>query len=230
MGEKKHAGQGHQRRPGQSARAPGGAGNSDRSRRPSVPLLAIDVAAVSASWVAGASLAGGPLRQGPDRWVVALLVTGVVAVAGIGGRGLYGEAAADRTSELVGCFRAVLVAAIAGQLATWTLHLHLSPERVVFSSVVSLGLLSFGRSMARTRLTALHRRNRMVVPVLVVGTNDEALELCALLAENSRLGFRPCGILGDEAAYRTRIFPAPWLGTGVSAAHPVDRLGSDHGE
>ena len=157
----------------------------------------------------------------------------VVAVAlfvliGNHARGLYAEARADRALELVGCARSCFFAAIAVVLAGETLGVALEPMYAAGAAGVCLVLLIVARSAYRARMTVRRRANEAVRPAIVVGTNDEAFELCRLLDQDSAFGFRPWGVVGERSQYDRYPFDPPWLGDVDSIASVARHFRIDH--
>src|SRR5205823_8565985 len=77
---------------------------------------------------------------------------------------------------------------------------------------VCLVLLIVARSAYRARMTVRRRANEAVRPAIVVGTNDEAFDLCRLLDQDSVFGFLPWGVVGERRQYDRYPIDPPWLG------------------
>src|SRR3989442_10983067 len=92
----------------------------------------------------------------------------------------------------------------------------------------SLRLLRVARLAYRPRTTVRRRANEAVRPAIVVGTNDEAFELCRLMDQDSAFGFRPWGVVGDRSQYDRYPFDPPWLGDVDSIASVARYFGIDH--
>lgn len=200
------------------------------SLQEALPLLMLDGVAVSAAWLLVATRSGVRFSYA-GRWFGATLpVLGVVVLVLVGNyvRRLYAEAKADRALELVGCARSCFVAGIVFVVAGEGLRLGPSPWRASTATVLGLVLMIIARSAYRARVTAQRRANEAVRPAIVVGTNDEAFELCRLLDQDSAFGFRPWGVVGDRAQYDRYPFEPPWLGDVESVSSAVKDFGIDH--
>src|SRR5947207_15658901 len=93
---------------------------------------------------------------------------------------------------------------------------------------VRVVLLIVARSGYRARMTVRRRANEAVRPAVVVGTNDEAFELCRLMDQDSAFGFRPWGVVGERSQYDRYPFDPPWLGALDSIASVARNVGIDH--
>jgi exopolysaccharide biosynthesis polyprenyl glycosylphosphotransferase len=195
-----------------------------------LPLLILDAAAIGLAWSAGALLMEGRLHYPGARIGSPLLLLALAAFILIGNhaRGLYAEARADRAVELVGCARSCLVAAIAVVVAGKAAGLEPVPWRTAGATAACLLLLIVARSGYRARMTVRRRANEAVRPAIVVGTNDEAFELCRLLDQDSAFGFRPWGVVGERSQYDRYPFDPPWLGDVDSIASALEHFGIDH--
>jgi exopolysaccharide biosynthesis polyprenyl glycosylphosphotransferase len=193
-------------------------------------LLLLDVGAIGLAWSIVAFLVEGRLQYPGSRIGSPLMVLAVTAFVLIGNqaRGLYAEARADRAGELVGCARSCFVAAIAVMVAGEAAGLEPGPWRTAGATAVCVLLLIVARSGYRARMTARRRANEAVRPAIVVGTNDEAFELCRLLDQDSAFGFRPWGVVGERSQYDRYPFDPPWLGGIDSIASAVQHFGIDH--
>jgi len=185
-----------------------------------LPLLVLDASAICLAWFLVAFLVEGVHAPGP-RIGSPLLVVAVALFILMGNhvRGLYAEARADRALELVGCARSCFFAAITIVVVGETLGLQPALWHAAGATGLCLLLLLVARSAYRARITVRRRANEAVRPAIVVGTNDEAFELCRLLDQDSAFGFRPWGVVGERGQYDRYPFDPPWLGD-------VDSIGS----
>src|SRR5438034_3574991 len=102
------------------------------------------------------------------------------------------------------------------------------PQGLRGSLGAALPLLILARSGYRARMTVRRRANEAVRPAIVVGTNDEAFELCRLMDQDSAFGFRPWGVVGERSQYDRYPFDPPWLGDLDSIASVARHFGIDH--
>ena len=190
------------------------------------PLLILDAGAVVLAWLLVAFFAERPLEYPGSRIGSLVLVLAFTALVLVGNyaRGLYREARADRALELVGCARSCFVAGIVIFLAGEVLGLEPSPVFTAGATGACLLLVVIARSAYRARMTARRRANEAVHPSIVVGTNDEAFELCRLLDQDSAFGFRPWGVVGDRSQYDRYPFEPPWLGDIESLPASLDHF------
>src|SRR5207302_1350499 len=195
-----------------------------------LPLLILDAGAIFLAWSVVAFLVEGRLQYPGSHIGSPLMVLAVAAFILIGNhaRGLYAEARADRAVELVGCARSCFVAAIAVMVAGQAAGLEPGPWRAAAATAGCVLLLVVARSAYRARMTVRRRANEAVRPAIVVGTNDEAFELCRLLDQDPAFGFRPWGVVGERSQYDRYPFDPPWLGGIDSIASAVQHFGIDH--
>ncbi|HEY2666002.1 MAG TPA: exopolysaccharide biosynthesis polyprenyl glycosylphosphotransferase [Actinomycetota bacterium] len=194
-----------------------------------LPLLVLDASAIGFAWFLVAFLVEGRVFSLESRIGSPMLVSAVALFVLIGNhaRGLYAEARADRALELVGCARSCVFAAITIVVLGKALGLEPAPWHAVSATGVCLVLLLVARSAYRARITVRRRANEAVRPAIVVGTNDEAFELCRLLDQDSAFGFRPWGVVGERGQYDRYPFDPPWLGDVDSIASVARDFGID---
>src|SRR2546429_49053 len=72
--------------------------------------------------------------------------------------------------------------------------------------------LACARSAYGDWLRAGRSRGRFSRRVLVIGSNDEALDLCHLIESHPEVGYRVCGLVGDPTEIRSRTH-LPCLGS-----------------
>jgi exopolysaccharide biosynthesis polyprenyl glycosylphosphotransferase len=77
---------------------------------------------------------------------------------------------------------------------------------------VAFAFLACARSAYGDWLRAGRSRGRFSRPVLVVGSNDEAVDLCHLIDSHPEVGYRVCGLVGDPGEIRSRT-DLPCLGS-----------------
>lgn len=194
------------------------------------PLLILDGLAVATAWLVVAYFDRPRFGERAPAVGSPVLILAALAfvIAGNYARGLYAEARADRGVELVACARSCLVAAVAVVLAGRSLGFVPAAWYVGGAAALCFLLMLIARSSYRAAMTARRRANEAVRPVIVVGTNDEAFELCRLLDQDSAFGFRPWGVVGDRGHYDRYPFEPPYLGDVESIWNAVELFRIDH--
>jgi exopolysaccharide biosynthesis polyprenyl glycosylphosphotransferase len=170
-----------------------------------IVLLGSDLLMLSLATVAASAIRFGRLRHveaAPDlnlgvQFTDLSLIVVLIAIAAMWYEGLYDL---DRvfwgTGEYSRVARGQSLAVVAFILATYVLKLP-GLSRGWLMLVWGLGLLFvvFGRLSVRALLSAAHRRRRLLRPTLMVGYNDEAIELIHRLEGDTSSGLDPIACL-----------------------------------
>ena len=158
-----------------------------------VVLLAVDIAALAGAWMLVAVVAGDPVVE---------LVTGALAVSA-GGLWIFRVVGLYRTSvcvvrsiELARLARACMVLAAVAMAGEAVVANTPPIEEVLAFAALSILLGGAGRSWYRAWVGGRRRVGEFRRPVLIVGANEEASDLVAVLASHPELGFRIAGIVG----------------------------------
>jgi exopolysaccharide biosynthesis polyprenyl glycosylphosphotransferase len=85
--------------------------------------------------------------------------------------------------------------------------------------------LRLGRSGFACWVRAQRRRGHFVRPVLLIGANEEAARIAAIVCDHPELGYAIVGVVGDRDQYQHARFPAPWLGPAGAALFAARSLG-----
>lgn len=201
---------------------PGGTGRGAPARRSPLRrlLVGLDVAAATSGW-AFALARHDPGRSGTDRFAVLVLsvvVATSVTLACIALQRLYrSRVCAVRSVETARLGRAAAAAAAALWLGSGAVSSEIPAGTAFGGSLLAFVLLVAARAYYRARVTAERARGLHARPVVVIGTNDEGLSLCRLIAGNPELGMAVVGVIGDPAGAIRHQFDVPWLG-GVDLA------------
>lgn len=213
-----------------------------RRRAPAGPspllriLVVVDALAVGGAWTLTMLLFG---PEGVGTPFVRLVLTVSVVVAGslglIAWQRLY--RARVCSIRMVEISRLVRVSVITGA-GVWLLvgegprllrveHVTLSGIAIIVGSGATLLFLVLMRGLYRSWLNAARRAGRFGRPIIVVGTNEEALELYRLIGDHPELGFRPAGVVGDRADPALTHFDVPYLGPTERVLDAVDASGAN---
>jgi exopolysaccharide biosynthesis polyprenyl glycosylphosphotransferase len=206
---------------GRSARLEGPRNNPGRAPRISLRLhLATgDVVALGAIWGSRAAVHNGP-RLGQQ--VTASAVAFLVTLAVMRRSGLYlSRVCALRSAEAVRVFAASAAgtgASVISEALAGRVHVADLVEMGAVSAVAVLLLRwRFTRWLKTKRAASKYLRT-----IVMVGTNEDAEGLWALLGAEPELGYRIGGVAGEPRA------GAPWLG--VLACAATDRIGALAGD
>jgi len=177
-------------------------------------LVSLDALAIVVAWcLAWLARWDGAPPAGAVEVVVGLGGVTALALVLIAALGLYrARVCAVRAVELVRLARAAGLAAGAVFLASRMFSVEVSSYRITAGFAISFGLLAGFRALYAGWLQAVRADGRLGRPVVIVGTNDEALELYRLLHAHPELGFRINGVVGDETAVVEWGTGVPWLG------------------
>jgi exopolysaccharide biosynthesis polyprenyl glycosylphosphotransferase len=177
-------------------------------------LVALDAAAAAAAWGVTLTVASSSAQPGALVAPVWMTVAATLAcVALVASQRLYlarvSSVKAVETARLarVSTLTGLLVLAFA-QAADLSIGL---PAGLV-GSALTFVLLAAGRGGYRSYLNGQRRRGRFCRPVIIVGGNEEADDLCRLLLDHPELGFRVVGVVGQLGRARRGLRDVPWLG------------------
>ena len=199
--------------PVETAPAPGVAPSSGLRRL----LIGLDAIAAVAGWGAGLALTGGVrVPASSPTLAMSLLVVGALAAATlllITGQRLYlARVCSIRAVEIGRLWRAAAFAAAAALLLPRVTPVDVSVTGALAGAGTTFLALITARGVYRHWLQAGRRDGRFLREMLVVGSNEEAYELCKLIADHPELGFRVAGVLGDRREVLDLGYLVPWLG------------------
>jgi exopolysaccharide biosynthesis polyprenyl glycosylphosphotransferase len=193
-------------------------------------LVAIDVAGAVVAWTAALVLLHPSETPGEEafgtRMGIALALV-VVTVALIAREHLYlSRVCQVRAHEIGGLVRVGVVCAAAALVVGETLNVALHPGTAFAGGLCVVVVLAVLRGGYRTWLRACRGRGQCTRDIVVVGTNEEALDLSRLFIEQPEIGYRVVGAFGSEEEWRAHATPVPWLGPTDAAAGALRRSGS----
>ena len=210
-----------------SEEMPGPSPAASRNLRLGLLLRVVDAVAVTVAWTTVAWIAG----------LVGLAAIGLVGAAvvttliGLSVQRLYrARECAVRAIEHLRIARS----AVAGGLAALVVA---SVGPAADASVAMLTVAACGAAAAsltlfagrwgyRTLVVSWRRRGFLSWPVVLIGTNHEALALQRLMADHPEHGFRIVGILGDLSEAAALPDDVPWLGRSADAPEVIERVGA----
>jgi len=197
------------------------------SRLAKLAVIGADTAAVAVAMVA--AIAGNELLAGDSQAVGPALSVGALTLAAwpmiYARHGLYSVSV---TSSAVAETKAILHASGVATALTALVGV-LTAERVprawfVLLYGVSVTTVLIERSIVRAAFRRARRNGRMRRRTLIVGTNDEARDLEAMLRRDPSLGYEVVGLLASTTAARDRDRPSV-LGHWPDAVSVVRRHG-----
>ncbi|MDQ4145689.1 MAG: sugar transferase [Actinomycetota bacterium] len=109
----------------------------------------------------------------------------------------------SRLEEFGRLFHASGASVLAVAAIAFMLKLPVSRAWLTLSFVAAVILLTVERDLVRRTFTRLHAGGRLLRPVVIVGSNSEAVALCRTLVENPSLGYSVAGIVDDQKAGST---------------------------
>lgn len=192
-------------------------------------LVAADSVAVLAGWALALVFAGGQdidaSLRGVDGVAVLALLAAITILAITSQRLYLARICTIRAVEIVRLGRAAAIAGVAALLLPRVLPVEFDTRTAVVGAASVFLLLLVGRGGFRHWLQAGRKEGRFVRPVIVVGANDEAADLCKLVKDHPELGFRLAGMVGSATAELGEVPPAPILGSLDGALRAVQAAG-----
>jgi exopolysaccharide biosynthesis polyprenyl glycosylphosphotransferase len=142
--------------------------------------------------------------------------------------GLYlGRKVSSRVEEFRGIAHAVAGSVLGMVVLAFVFKLNVSRGWLVVMLLLTTALVTAEREIVRRVFAALRRRGHMLRPVIIVGTNDEAVELCSLLTGEPTLGYRVVGLVGDaDSPFTPKAREWTLLGPVDQTAEAVHRTGA----
>jgi exopolysaccharide biosynthesis polyprenyl glycosylphosphotransferase len=184
-------------------------------------LVTLDVLALTFAW--GLTLVVPGVGAGADRSDLVSLGAAVAAV-GLGvwllasQRLYWARVCSVRTVEIG---RLAKVSALLGALvaaASSLVGVDVRAAEALVGGVATMVFLLMFRSGYRGWLRDRRREGRFCRPVMLVGLNDEALDMQRLLHHHPELGFRVTAVLGDREEATRLGMASLWTGTVADAA------------
>jgi exopolysaccharide biosynthesis polyprenyl glycosylphosphotransferase len=187
-------------------------------------LIGLDLAALTGGW-AYAVAARPPVPAALA--LAALVFVGVVTgLAFLVHQRLYlARVCALKAAETLQLARAAGVSALAVALAG-VAGVEVSLALAVRGAAAAFVLLLVGRTMYRWWLELARREGHFLRHVVLVGGNEEALSLSALLREHPELGLRVTGVVTPREETLS-VIDAPWVGTTDDCVQAVRAAGAN---
>ncbi len=186
-------------------------------------LVCLDAATLFCGWVSAVFVAHRwptPLWAGTKSMTVAAGAT-VAGVATAALSRLYrARVCSVRTVEVGLLARVTVVSALVAAVVGPRLGVDSSVAFFLPAVVWLFALLNVERGMFAYWVRSSRAQGLYSRPVVIIGTNDEGLELHHLLTTEPELGYQVVGVIGDPFD-GALDWPVPWLGDG---AHALDIL------
>ena len=194
-------------------------------------LYLLDAVAVGVAWFGALQpwwgpqiVHGSPLRLAAE---VALVVAATICAIGV--QRLYlARVCGVRAIEIARLGRAAAFSVVAAYLGERVLGLSIPGWRLAFGTAVSFVLLANFRSGFDWWLKTSRAQGRFSRPVVIVGANEEGVELYRLLHTHLELGFNIVGVVGRLEEAQRWGNGVPWLGevdATVAAVRAADATG-----
>ena len=164
-------------------------------------LLAADLGAVLAATALCLMIVPVDPTAGQPRWtgLAALPLVPALWIAALRSQSLYAaRRVVSRTEEFRRIVHASAAATAVMALIAYAAGITASRSWVVLLPVLATAALSLEREFARRLFLRLRRSGRLSRTVVVVGANDEAIELNAKLEEDPSIGYRIAGFVTDR--------------------------------
>jgi exopolysaccharide biosynthesis polyprenyl glycosylphosphotransferase len=129
--------------------------------------------------------------------VFALMASGLITIRLLGLH--LARVASSRTEEVRRIVRCAIVLGFTQVLLLAAMGVELPVPRLVFGPVACLVLLLWFRGGYRAWLGTERLKGRFLREVVVIGTNDDAADLVAMLREHPESGYAVVGVVGDAA-------------------------------
>lgn len=192
-------------------------------------LVALDFVALSLAW-ATALLWTSPLptsqRPAGTSLVLAATLVGV-ALWLSAWQGLYRSRVCNlRSVETSLICRVGILTAVIAVAGADVLDLTILPSEVVAGAALSVSALLVARTGYRAWLSAQRRQGRYLRSVVLVGANDEALEIFRIIESHPEHGYEIAGVLGPRADVWGLGMGHKWLGPIDVASVAIELVGA----
>ena len=166
-------------------------------------LFSFDLLSVLVAWGIAVVIPGMVPVDAGTGWLVALIVIGSSAeLVAMAAQRLYlSRVSAVRSIELVRLSRSALIAGCTVLIFADAARLNIGLRRAALGAVLSFIMLAVCRGIYGSWIRAGRARGLHSRGIVIVGANDEGLELWRLLDTHPELGFRVCGVTGDRSDY-----------------------------
>ena len=191
-------------------------------------LVGLDVVGVTSVWALAVLWSSS---RHPDAWgraatqIVFVLIVSAFTVGALAAERLYrSRVCAVRTVEIARLARVAILSGAVAIVVGNALSVHLSTRLTIVAPTCVLITLATLREAYTVWLRACRARGRFARDVIVIGTNDEANELCRLLQTQPELGYRVRGVVGNQEDWNARGSDIPWIDEATAAVAATRRL------
>jgi exopolysaccharide biosynthesis polyprenyl glycosylphosphotransferase len=186
---------------------------------PSLPapeLVGLDALALLIAWGLSLLLPGISGTDLRGRLLPAIGISLIVTVASLffaSSQRLYlARVCVVRAEEKARLARVALFTFVAGLLACQLVNFDVSYLRLAVATVLTFLVMAGFRLGYHQYLRVSRARGRFARPILLVGANDEAVELSQLLVTHPEIGMRMVGVVGDRSAAAKLGIDLPYAG------------------
>ena len=199
--------------------------DSVRLRTLLIGLDAVGVAAVwtiAVAWSASRHPAAWGTTARESAFVALMTASTLVALAA---ERLYrARICAVRTVELTRLVRVAIISGAVAIVVGRVLGVTISSRLAIAAPVAMFVVLAVLREAYTLWLRACRTQGRFSRDVIVVGTNDEANELCRLFQIQPELGYRVRGVVGDRQEWEAWESDIPWIAETTAAVSAAREL------
>ncbi len=192
-------------------------------------LVGLDALALLIAWGLALLLPGISDTDLRGRLAPAIGISVIVTVASLffaSSQRLYlARVCVVRAEEKARLARVALFTFIAGLLACQLVGFDVSYLRLGVATVLTFLLMAGFRLGYHQYLRVSRARGRFARPILLVGANDEAVELSQLLVTHPEIGMQMVGVVGDRAAAAKLGIDLPYAGEIDDLDRIVDETG-----
>ncbi len=179
-------------------------------------LVGLDALALMVAWCLALLLPGISDTDIGSRLLPAIGIALIVTVASLlfaSSQRLYlARVCVVRAEEKARLARVALFTFLAGLLASQLVEFDVSYLRLAVATVLTFLLMAGFRLGYHQYLRVSRARGRFSRPILLVGTNDEAVELSQLLVTHPEIGMQMVGVVGDRSAAAKLGIDLPYMG------------------
>ena len=179
-------------------------------------LINLDVAGASLAWMLALWLPDGLDRAGMTRLpntILAVVIAAGLSVAVSACQKLYlARECSVRASETARLGRAALAVGLVLQAGERRLGVDVTFLECFVGVLLMIGFQRALRDGYRGWLNTRRRQGLHNRPIVLVGANEEGLDLYHLIADHPELGYRVCGVLGEPHDVVARDYDVPFLG------------------
>ncbi|HZP28163.1 MAG TPA: sugar transferase [Acidimicrobiia bacterium] len=189
-------------------------------------LQLLDLCSVMFAWTVTMLLGSGVTTSTLGKAASAVLAAGAAGLVAIAAQHLYlSRVSAVRAVELIRLSRAAIFSGVVAYFVADQVGLAITVPTAVVGSAIAFVMLACCRSLYDGWLKAARGAGRFARPVVIIGSNDEASELCRLLETHPEVGLRAVGVVGRQD--QVQGWRVPWLGRVEEAVELVELAGAN---